>query len=57
MENDKCCSQLSTYIKRDIAFRKADELLSGKIKFDAFFKSALLLIITDISDFVHRPVF
>jgi hypothetical protein len=32
MKNGKCCSQLSTYFKRHMAFRKADESLvcSGK---------------------------
>jgi hypothetical protein len=25
MKNEKCCSQLSTYFKRHLAFRKADE--------------------------------
>jgi hypothetical protein len=32
MKNEKCCSQLSTYFKRNMAFRKADESLvcSGK---------------------------
>jgi hypothetical protein len=27
MKNEKCCSQLSTYFKRHMAFRKADESL------------------------------
>jgi hypothetical protein len=27
MKNEKCWSQLSTYFKRHMAFRKADELL------------------------------
>jgi hypothetical protein len=36
MENEKCCSQLSTYFERHMAFRKADESL------DSFFKPALL---------------
>jgi hypothetical protein len=28
MKNEKCCSQLSTYFKRRMALRKADESLA-----------------------------
>jgi hypothetical protein len=45
MKDEKCCSQLSTYFKTHMAFRKADESLhlSVQTKLDGFFKPALLL--------------
>jgi hypothetical protein len=38
MINEKCCSQLSTYL----AFREADESLSVQTKLDSLFKPASL---------------
>jgi hypothetical protein len=43
MKNEKFCSQLSTYFKRHMAFRKGDESLVCSDKtVDSFFKPASL---------------
>jgi hypothetical protein len=39
-ESEKCCPQLSTYFKRHMGVKKADESLQAK--HDIFFKPALL---------------
>jgi hypothetical protein len=41
MRSEKCCSQLDTYFKRYMTFRKAGELLVCSEKLDSFFKPAL----------------
>jgi hypothetical protein len=49
-KNEKCCSQLSTYFKRLVAFRKADESLVCSDKtLGSFFKPALLRSKTSIT--------
>jgi hypothetical protein len=43
MKIKKCCSRLSTYFKRHMAFRKANEsLVCSEKKLDSFLKPALL---------------
>jgi hypothetical protein len=37
IKNEERCSHLSTYFKRHMAFKKANESLSVQTKFDSFF--------------------
>jgi hypothetical protein len=41
LKYEKCCSQLSTYFKKHMAFRKADESLACSTKLDSLIKPAL----------------
>jgi hypothetical protein len=49
MKKGKCCSQLSTYFKSHMEFRKADESLVCSDKTLQFFKPALLRSKTSIT--------
>jgi hypothetical protein len=42
MKNEKFSSQLTTYFKRHMAFRKADEFLFCSENLNSFLKTALL---------------